>query len=92
MEKKNLGEVIHVKVGEHIKIISDVPMLQNTFQTFATANSIEHLTLTPGNYQDYVVGHVSYVDITSDHIPSVEVTYPSDSGESNCILNRRTKI
>ncbi|WP_052497745.1 MULTISPECIES: hypothetical protein [unclassified Bacillus (in: firmicutes)] len=89
MENKKLDEKIHVKydfkstvkVGEYVKVIHNGPTLQNAFKTFATATSIEHLDLAPGDYEDFVVGHVSNLypkDPWGNF--SVKVDFPTKKG------------
>ncbi|MDZ5610748.1 hypothetical protein U2I54_28125 [Bacillus pseudomycoides] len=95
IENKQTDEIINVKhdfkstvkVGEYVKITSNAPLLQNAFQTFATASSIEHLTLAPGDYEDFVVGHVSKIYPPNPWgYPGVKVDFPTKDGNTSSVI------
>ncbi|MGE7623888.1 hypothetical protein ACQKMD_12745 [Viridibacillus sp. NPDC096237] len=78
----------NVKVGEYVIINSKGPLFQNAFTTSVTADSVEHLELAPGNYKDFVVGHVSKLypaDADFDD-PAVKVDYPTVDGNVNSVI------
>lgn len=65
----------NAKPGEYVKVNSNGPLLQNAFTTSLTANSVEHFELSPGNYEQYTVGHVS--EVSSNELL---VTYIDNNG------------
>ncbi|WP_242143159.1 MULTISPECIES: hypothetical protein [unclassified Bacillus cereus group] len=76
-----------VKVGEYVRVMSDGPMLQNAFHIFVTAASIEHITLVPGVYKDFVVGDVTNVyPLDSDGNAGVDVEFPTEEGETDLVF------
>ncbi|AAY60315.1 putative f0F1 ATP synthase subunit alpha (plasmid) [Bacillus cereus E33L] len=81
-----------VKVGEYVRVTSDEPLLQNAFHIFTTAASIEHITLAPGVYKGFVVGHVSKVyPLDTDGNTGVDVEFPTEEGETGLVFVELTQ-
>ncbi|MFY0218428.1 hypothetical protein [Bacillus cereus] len=81
-----------VKVGEYVRVKGNGPMLQNAFHIFATADSIEHITLAPGVHKGFVVGHVSKIyPLEANGNSGVDVEFPTEEGEIGLVFVELTQ-